>query len=329
VDLRDRLQLEHPILQSGMAGGLSSPELVAAVTLGGGLGTIGLLPPSRMRADLRRARDLARGRTPAVNLLVPFVRDAHVDVCVEERPPAVVLFHGFAPAAVARLRAAGIFVLHQVGTPAEAQRALADGADALIAQGLEAGGHLLADRSRMAALKVLLEVADGRPVIAAGGVATAGDVAEAMGAGAAGVLCGTRFLLTEEAAAHPAYKRRILGATRTLVTRLFGTGWRARHRVVPNLATERWCDESGREPRMIAPVQRLIELAVRFRTPTEDAVRAALRQRLSLPFYSPASLRPGMPEELVEVTPLYAGEGARAMHRVVPAVEALKELASA
>ena len=98
--------------------------------------------------------------------------------------------------------------------------------------------------------------------------------------------------------------------------------------MAPNLATERWCDEQGAEPWLLAPVQRLAEVVARLSAPPESATRAAERQRLSLPFYTPASLRPGMPESLLEVTPLYAGEGVRAIHRVIPAAEAVAELVS-
>jgi nitronate monooxygenase len=329
VDLLGRLDLEHPVLQAGMAGGLSPPALVAAVLRAGALGTAGILPPERLRDELRHARDLAGGRAPAVNLLLPFTHRAHVDVCIAERARAVILFQGFDAAIVARLREHGIFVLHQVGTAAEGRRALADGADGLIAQGIEAGGHLLGVQPLAATLAAILEVADGKPVVAAGGIVSAADVAIALASGAAAVLCGTRFLLTDEAGAHPAYKRRILGAPRTIVTRLFGVGWHARHRVVPNLATERWCDEQGREPWIVAPVQRLAGMMARLSMPTELSNRAAERQRLSIPLYTPLSLQPGMAESLLEVTPLYAGEGVRAIHRVISAAQAVAELAGA
>jgi NAD(P)H-dependent flavin oxidoreductase YrpB (nitropropane dioxygenase family) len=329
MDLLDRLGLDHPILQAGMAGGIATPELVAAVSRAGALGTLGLVPPARLRADLRRARELDGGRAPAVGLLLPFTRPEHVEACLAERPRAVVLFFGFAREIVERLRGAGIPVIHQVGTPAEARRALAEGADALVAQGLEAGGHLLARAPRREALDAVLAVAGGAPVIAAGGIATRADVEAALAAGAAAVACGSRFLLTEEAGAHPAYQRRVLGAPRTLVTRLFGLGWRARHRVVPNRATDRWCDADGREPWLLAGVQRLGEAVARRSSGEGDGAASVLgRQRLGVPLFSPVSLRPGMDEALAEVTPLYAGEGVRWMDRVIPAAEAVALLAA-
>nr|WP_280362403.1 nitronate monooxygenase [Nocardia wallacei] len=76
-------------------------------------------------------------------------------------------------------------------------------------------------------------------------VATAADTRTALAAGAAGVVAGTRFLLTEESGAHREYQRRVLAARETVETTLFGLGWPARHRVVPNAATRRWCGSDG------------------------------------------------------------------------------------
>src|SRR5687768_17230552 len=113
MDLRARLALEYPLVQAGMGGLLSTPELAAAVSRAGGLGSIGLRPPDEFARALRCARDLADGRPIAANLLLPFAQAAHVDVCIATRVAAVVLFFGFRPDMVSRLRGAGLFVLHQ------------------------------------------------------------------------------------------------------------------------------------------------------------------------------------------------------------------------
>jgi nitronate monooxygenase len=326
MDLLDRLGIEHPVLQSGMGGGLSTPELCAAVSRAGGLGSIGILPPAAFAADLRRTRDLAGGRPIAANLLLPFTTAAHVDAVIATRVRAVVLFFGFRPDVVRRLRDAGVVVLHQVGTAAQARRALAEGADAVIAQGVEAGGHLLGVEPRAATLQSILEVAGGAPVVAAGGIASASDLRGAVAAGAAAVMCGSRFLLTDECAAHPAYKRRVLGAPHTVVTRLFGLGWCARHRVAPNRATARWCDAEGHEPRLLAWVQRGTERLLQRLPQSKETYAITGYQRPWLPLYSPVSARPEMAEEMVEVTPLYAGVGVRDIRRIIPAAEAVAEL---
>lgn len=327
IDLRARLSLEHPLLQVGFAGGLASAELASAVSRAGALGTIGLVAPDELHRQLVRAREKAPVQPLAVNLLMPFVRRAHVEVCIDARVAAVVLFFGYRRAWVQRLRAAGVFVFHQVGTPAEARRALADGADALIAQGREAGGHLLAVAPAPTTLAQILAVSDGAPVLLAGGVVDASSVRVALAAGAAGVACGTRFLLSDECHAHPGYKARVLGAPRTIETRLFGFGWPARHRVVPNAATERWCASRSDGPlwsraiyRLSAPLPRILPMKG-----GDDLIRA---QRLSIPLYSPASASETTDEAALEWTPLYAGERARDVRSVLPAATIVRELAA-
>lgn len=238
--LLERLRLDTPVLQAALGGRISSPELAAAVSNAGGLGNVGPRAPDSMLRDFARARALAPGRPLAMGFLVPFTRRAHVDAAITCKPEAVVLMAGFGPAIVDRLRAAGIFVLHQVGSREDAERALRDGADALIAQGVEAGGHVLGDQPGPTLLQEVLPIAGDTPVLLAGGIATADDVRTALASGAAAVMAGTRYLLTHEAHAHPAYKQRVLGAQRTLLTTLFGVGWSLKHRVVPNAATERF-----------------------------------------------------------------------------------------
>ena len=322
MDLLDRLGIEHPILQAGMGGGIAGPELAAAVSGAGGLGTLGILPPDELRGALRGARDAAGGRPVAANLLMPFVKRAHVETCADGGATAVVLFFGFDRRLVAALHERGMFVLHQVGTEDGARRALADGADGLIAQGVEAGGHLLGDEPALRFLERARAVAGERPVLVAGGIAERADVERALGAGAAAAVAGSRFLLTEESRAHPLYKRRALGATRTIDTKLFGFGWPDRHRVLPNAATERW---AGRA-RLVDVLTRRTRTLGRM-LPLAAAARMPALQRAALPLYGPAPPLEGMPDRLVEVTPLYAGESVRRIRSVVPAAEAVRELA--
>jgi NAD(P)H-dependent flavin oxidoreductase YrpB (nitropropane dioxygenase family) len=329
IDLRDRLGLEHPVVQAGMGGGLAMAELAAAVSNAGGLGTVGILLDVRaFAAELRRARKLAPGRPVAANLLIPFARPAHFAACVEAGVEVVVLFCGSAPRGVARLREAGILVLAQVGTPAQARRAIADGVDGLVAQGIEAGGHLLGVEPTKGFLARALELADGRPVLAAGGIASREAARAALDAGAAAVVSGTRFLLTEECNAHPAYKRRVLGATRTLDTLLFSLAWSDRHRVVPNAATERWCRNSESGPATIVALNRILAPAMR-RLPPAAATAAMRHQRVALPLFGPAAPLAGMDERLIEVTPLYAGQCAHEIKTVISAAGAVRELSVA
>ncbi len=327
IDLLDRLGLELPVVQAGMGGGLSTAALAAAVSNAGGLGTVGILPDPRAFAhELRRARRLAPGRPVAGNLLVPFSRARHVDACIEAGVDLVVTFCGSAPRAVARLRGAGIVVLTQVGTPAQARRAIADGADGLIAQGIEAGGHLLGVEPCRETLARMLEVAEGRPVLAAGGIASRREAQAALRAGATAVVSGTRFLLTEECNAHPAYKQRALGAGRTLDTLLFSVGWSDRHRVLPNAATDRWCAEDERGPRPVVALNRILAPGLR-RLPPSITRAMMRRQRVGVPLFGPAAVLAGGDERLLEVAPLYSGCCAREITTVVPAADAVRQLA--
>jgi nitronate monooxygenase len=322
----ERLGLRYPVLQAAMGGSVVEPELAAAVSRAGGLGTVGNLPAPAYARAIRRARELGEGRPVAANLLMPFVREAHVDACIAERPAVVSLFFGFDRPAVRRLRDAGIFVLHQIGTVEQARRALADGADGLIVQGREAGGHLLARAPLADALGPVIELAGSRPVIAAGGIHDAASAARAAALGASGVAAGTRFLLTLESGAHPAYVERLLAARSTLVTKLFGVGWPADHRVVPNVATGRWCARREAGP---AWVDALNTLAVPARRFASSRVRAGMveRQRVSWPFFSPQPLTSGMDAALADVTPLYAGACVGAIDSLVTAAAVVVELA--
>ena len=324
--LAERLGLQRPVVQAGMGGGLSGAPLAAAVSNAGGLGTVGILPDARaFEAELRRARSLALGRPLAANLLLPFARRSHADACLAAGVDVVALFCGSAPELVARLRGGGVFVLQQVGTVAQARRAIADGVDGLIAQGIEAGGHLLGEEPTLAALEHVFAVADGRPVLAAGGIHSRASAARALDAGAAGVVAGTRFLLTTECGAHPAYKQRVLGARRTLDTLLFSVGWSDRHRVIPNAATDRWCARSERGPAALVALNRALAPALQ-RLPPRLATATTSRQRLGVPLYGPAAVLEGMDERLLDVTPLYAGECAAEIASVIPAAQAVAEL---
>jgi NAD(P)H-dependent flavin oxidoreductase YrpB (nitropropane dioxygenase family) len=327
MDVLGRLGLEHPIAQVGMGGGMADGELAAAVSNAGALGTVGILDPKRFAAEVRRARQLAPGRPIAVNLLMPFVRRAHVDAVLEAGIEAAVMFYGYDRSLVDRLHKAGVVVLHQVGSAEEARRAVADGADIIVAQGLQAGGHLLAHERLDVALPKILDAADGRPVLAAGGMSGEHAVRAAMDAGAAGVMAGSRFLLTEECKVHRAYKDRVMGATETVDTLLFGFGWPARHRVVVNEATRRWCRDDVLGP-PAARALNLVTAPIGARLPLRLLDVLPRMQTRRVPVYTVGPVMQGMPERLVETTPLYGGECLRDLHSVIPAAQAVAELAA-
>lgn len=320
-------ELEYPVVQAGLGGGVAGPELAGAVSAAGGLGTVATFTPSALVTSLRDARRRAPGRPVAANLLTPFVRRRHVDACVEGGAALVVLHGGTAEKATRRLRAAGLPVLHTVGTPEQARRSLSLGVDGLVVQGIEAGGHNIGVESVDHALARVLEVAgEDVPVLAAGGVAEADDVRRLVGAGATAAIAGTRFLLTDESRAHPLYQRRVLEADRTLATLLFGIGWPLLHRVVPNAATDRWCRGSELGPAWVRAIGRLSAPTARV-LPVSAVDPLAALQRSWLPLLSPALPLRGMSDASVDRTALYAGETIHRLHDIIPAAEAVARLA--
>lgn len=325
MDIADRLKLDVPVAQAGMGGGIAGAPLAAAVAAAGGLGTLGLLPPGQLKSAIATVRDQAPGRAVAVNLLMPFTRRPHIEACLESRIDIAVMAFAIDRALIQRLSDSGIFVMVMVGTEEQAAEALAYGADGLIAQGREAGGHLVGVVDQTAFLPKALALAGSRPVFAAGGIATTADTRAALGAGAAGVVAGTRFLLTDESGAHPAYRQRIIDADSTIETTVFGLGWPERHRVLPNATTRRWCHPDGSARRLPAAINKFS--APLSRIPDRGDGALLHLQHPALPFLTPITLTAAMPAHWVDRAALYAGETALRLDRVTSAAQAVAELA--
>jgi nitronate monooxygenase len=195
-----RFGVAHPIVQAGMAHEAGA-ALASAVSNAGGLGTIGTIggTPERARTELAACRG-ATTRPFAVNVVTwPWApwSDAILDVVLAEPPPVVTLSFGEPAARVARCRAAGCRVIVQAQDVAGARAALAAGADAIIAQGNEAGGHT-GRRGTLAFAAQVLELAGDVPVLVAGGIGSGRGVAAALAMGAAGAVLGTRFKASDE-----------------------------------------------------------------------------------------------------------------------------------
>jgi len=317
VTVLGSLRLEAPVVQAGMGGGLSRHELAVAVSEAGGLGTIAVGGAAAISRELASARALT-DRPLAVNLLLPFARRDWFEAAAEA--DAVVTFWGRP-----RRRTAGVW-LHQCGSLAEAQRAHAAGADALIVQGVEAGGHV---RGTMPALELFERVADalpaGYPLLLAGGIATREDVARALDAGAVAAVAGTRFLLADESRAHPEYRKRLLTAEHTLLTELFGAGWPAPHRVIANRATERWLSDDPRGPRLNRALNRLLAPGARY-LPASLQGRMAHAQTPESRLLIPLGPTDDGPTNLLDAGPLYAGETVARIDSVRPAAKLVRAL---
>jgi NAD(P)H-dependent flavin oxidoreductase YrpB (nitropropane dioxygenase family) len=298
MSLRERLGLRQPIIGAGLGGGLSRARLTVPIADAGGLGQLGFMPAARLKAELDSHRERSAGPV-AVNLLLPFARREHWEIAA--RADAAVTFWG-KPQRITN----GIWV-HQCGSVQEAESAAAAGADGVIAQGIEAGGHV---RGVTPALELLERtkavLGPGYPVWLAGGIAEPADVNAALAADADGVVVGTRFLLSNESDAHPGYKRRLLDARETVLTELFGAGWPAPHRVVPNAATARWLQHDPRGPAWVRAFQRLTAPAL-SRTPRALLQRVSRMQVPGVPLLGPAAATVDDPASLLDSGPLYAG----------------------
>jgi NAD(P)H-dependent flavin oxidoreductase YrpB (nitropropane dioxygenase family) len=220
--------LTTPIVNAGMAM-IARPALAAAVCEAGGLGTIGsdINPPDVLRNLIRQTKTLTK-QPFGVDLIGDFVTDEHISVLVEEQLALAIFFWTLPKVEhVERLKRAGVKVWMQIGRVAEADQAVALGADALIVQGAEAGGHNRAEASTMTLFPRIRRRFPDLPLLAAGGIVDGATMAAALALGADAVWCGSRFLASQEAEAHDAYKDRVLSADvgDTAILSIYGPEW--------------------------------------------------------------------------------------------------------
>ena len=277
----------HPLQQAAM-GGVATPALAATVSACGGLGM--LAGAGRSAAQLRD--DLAAvGRVGPVGVgfLGPFLDHAAFDEAAQGARLVELVWSTPDAALVARAHDAGALVAWQVGTADEARAAADAGCDLVVAQGVEAGGHVRGTAALLALLDEVVPTVEV-PVVAAGGIATGRAVAAALAAGADAVRVGTRFVATLEADAHPAYQAALVaaGPSATELTTAFSLGWPdAPHRTLRAAVEASDADPATRSP--LPPAR-------------------------------------SWPEEAVAAAALYAGQGVGAVRSVVPAAEVVDEL---
>ncbi|MEI4264053.1 NAD(P)H-dependent flavin oxidoreductase [Roseovarius sp. D0-M9] len=314
--LCDLLGCDVPILLAGM-GGVSRWELAAAVAKAGGYPTLGMVreAPELIEHEVQALR-AATGRSFAVNLIPaatdPDLLDAQIACCLDLGVRAFSFFWDVVPSAVERVKAAGCLVLHQVGTVQAARDAEAAGADVLIAQGIEAGGHV---HGRIGVFALAAEILAGTrlPVVVSGGIVEGRGLAAALAMGSAGVHCGTAFLATAESFAHDAHKRRLVAAhaADTVLTDIFVLNWPrgAAVRVLANSVTKALGDRLlGHDPDALS----------RESIAWDDDV-ARLR------FSTDSPLRTTTGD--LEAMALYAGQGVGQITDVVPAGDRVRRMA--
>jgi NAD(P)H-dependent flavin oxidoreductase YrpB (nitropropane dioxygenase family) len=208
--LCEGVTLRFPIVQAPL-GACDGPRLAAAVSRAGGMGCLSVhnLFPDAARRRIAYVRRRT-SRPFLLALTAQWEPESVLDACVAAGVRCFQVFWWNGPRLAPRVRAAGGQVFWQVGTPEEAADAVAIGAHVLVAQGTEAGGQVRGPVPLADLIPALLPL--GLPVVAGGGLAARADVARALAWGARAAMLGTRFIASEESAAPPAYKRRILRA---------------------------------------------------------------------------------------------------------------------
>ena len=240
-DLMQWFGLTVPILQAPI-GGVATPELVEAVGRAGAMGSLALTwTPLDTAAD-QIARLNATGLPYFVNFVLRFGTTVP-RAALKHRPPCLTFSWGCDAQTIALAHDQGIRVGVQVGSAAGAAAAIAAGADFVIAQGMEAGGHVQSTTPLASLLPAVLATAGQVPVVAAGGIARAADIATCLKQGAQAVMMGTRFVATDESIAHDVYKQALVAAAvdDTSFTLCFDLTWPfALHRVLRNATLEAW-----------------------------------------------------------------------------------------
>jgi nitronate monooxygenase len=312
-----QLGIELPIFNAGMGGGIASAELAAAVSNAGGLGVLGMggLPTDVTREQIGRLRTLTT-KPFAVNVILALAEEGQVDACLDDRVPVLILFWGDARPFVDKARRVGTKLILQCGSVKEAKAAADGGVDAVMIQGVEAGGHVKGTTALSIALPAVVEAVKPLPVVAAGGVADGRGLAAALELGAQAVSIGTRFLCSDESAAARAYKERIVGAEAedTVHTLLFDIGWpNAAHRVLRNKAYAEW-EAAGSPPSGQRPGE-----GVTFGAMTIAGARVELpRYHIFMPLE-------GFEGDM-EYAALYAGQSCSLVNDIKPAAEIVRDL---
>ena len=209
--LCELLNIEYPIIQGGMAW-VATAELAAAVSEAGGLGLIGAgsAPPEVVREEVRKARSMT-DKPFGVNVyfLSPFAEQV-IEMLIEEKVRVVTTGAGNPGKYVPAMKDAGMRVLALVASVNLAKRLERAGVDALVAEGMECGGHV-GDIATMPLVPQIVDAVD-IPVVAAGGIFDGRGLVAALALGAAGVQMGTRFICASECKIHPAYKQAVIAA---------------------------------------------------------------------------------------------------------------------
>jgi nitronate monooxygenase len=251
--LMELFDLKYPIFEAPH-GSATSPELAIAVSNAGAMGALANLgSPEEARSAVSKVRSATK-RYFVVNFILRTEPTSLLAVLDAGAP--IVQFSWGMPTKdmISAIRAVNARFGMQVTSAESARAALDLGADYLVCQGTEAGGHVQASRGLYAALAAVLAEARQKPVIAAGGIGNGQGIRQALFAGASAAALGTRFVATAESNAHPDYKSALLAAYAkdTALTNCFQDGWPAMHRALRNRTFVMWdaagCPTPGKRP---------------------------------------------------------------------------------
>ncbi|WP_067703021.1 NAD(P)H-dependent flavin oxidoreductase [Nocardia jejuensis] len=254
TDFTERLSIEHPVVSAPM-GGAAGGALAAAVSEAGGLGLIGA--GSGAREVLEREAGIVTASTSkpwGIGFLLWSLENDAIARALDHGPAAILLSFGDPAPYADEIRSAGVRLIVQVTDMAEARRALEAGADVLVAQGNDAGGHAGQNAvGTMSFVPSVVDMAGSIPVLAAGGIADGRSLAAALALGASGAMIGTRFQATHESLVPAAEIKALLDATGadTETNRVLdiarGSAWPARYpaRTLRNAFLDAWRDREA------------------------------------------------------------------------------------
>ena len=306
------LEIEQPIVQAPMA---DIPELAAAVSNAGALGTVTLTWSDDVGASVRDTAALTE-RPFGGNLVLTEDQHQRLDQALEAGLRIVSFMWGDASGYIGAVHAAGGVVLQTVGSAEEARRAVACGVDVIVAQGWEAGGHVWSAVATLPLVPAVVDAVAPVPVIAAGGIGDARGVAAVLALGAQAAWLGTRFLLAEEMPIHEEYRRRLIAAAETdaqWYPDLYEVGWPdSPHRVLRN-STAQACEAAGRP----ALAQR----------PGHGDVIAHFASGEAIVRYEPAPPMTGTTGD-IEALSMWAGQGVALVRQPQSAADIVTELTS-
>jgi NAD(P)H-dependent flavin oxidoreductase YrpB (nitropropane dioxygenase family) len=311
--LCNKLGIKIPILLAPM-GGAAGPELTAAVSNAGGLGLIPLwyLEPEVVRGNIRATRAITK-QPFGVNLNLNWPQQDRLAVCLDEGVTIISFFWGHSTALVERAHAAGATVLQTVSSVEEARQAIDEGADIVVAQGWEAGGHVRGTVATLPLVPAVVDAVAPSPVVAAGGIADGRGLAAVLALGASAAWIGTRFLLSDECPIHPHYRERLIAAseTDTVFTSVYDVGWPdAPHRLLRNSTLTNW-ENAGSPPAGQRPGEG--EVIARSRSAGEIVRYQA---------YTPGADVEGEIDE----TSMWAGQGVALVKGAQPAADIVREI---